>query len=116
MQKLAKITPGPDFKDNLRQLPAVDDVQRIELSDANGSVVARIDNIPGKQGSLAVYHYLRDVFGRLDAEAAEHGLAVFAEHTPDARNAPGAHPNIDLLFKIVAGGAPLLIDVIPRTA
>ena len=100
------------FKDNLRQLPSIDGVQRIDLIDGNGAVVASIENQPGKQGSLAVYQHLKQVFGNLDAKAAEHGLAVFAEHTADARNRPGAHPNIDRLLAIVAGGAPLRIDVI----
>lgn len=101
------------FKDNLRQLPSIDGVQRIDLIDGKGAVVASIPNEPGKQGSLAVYQYLEQAFGTLDAEAAEHGLAVFAEHTADARNRPGAHPNIDRLLAIVAGEAPLRIDVIP---
>ena len=100
------------FKENLAQLPSIDGVQRIDLIDSNGVVVASIANQPGKQGSLAVYHYLSQAFGSLDAKAAERGLALFAEHTADARNRPGAHPNIDRLLAIVAGGAPLRIDVI----
>jgi hypothetical protein len=75
-------------------------------------VVASIENQPGKQGSLAVYQYLKQAFGDLDAAAAEHGLVVFAEHTADARERPGAHPNIDRLLAIAAGGAPLGIRVI----
>jgi hypothetical protein len=59
-----------------------------------------------------VYNYLQQTFGRLDSKAAEHGLAVFAEHTADARNRPGAHPNIDILLAIAAGGDALRIDVI----
>jgi len=106
------IQAGAVFKENLQKLPAIDGVQRIDLIDANGTVVASIENQPGKQGSLAVYQYLKRIFGGLDAKAAEHGLAVFAEHTADARNRPGAHPNIDRLLAIVAGGAPLRIDVI----
>ena len=106
------IQAGAMFKDNLQQLPSIDGVQRIDLIDGNGAVVASIENQPGKQGSLAVYQYLEQVFGKLDAKAAEHGLAVFAEHTADARNRPGAHPNIDRLLAIVAGGAPLRIEVI----
>ena len=101
------------FKDNLQQLPPIDGVQRIDLIDGNGAVVASIPNEPGKQGSLAVYQYLKQAFGTLDAKAAEHGLAVFGEHTADARNRPGAHPTIDRLLAIVAGDAPLRIDVIP---
>ena len=106
------IQPGASFKDNLQQLPPVADVQRIDLVDASGTVVASIENQPGKQGSLAVYQYLGQVFGTLDAQAAEHGLAVFGEHTPDARERPGAHPNIDRLLAIVAGSSPLQIEVI----
>lgn len=109
---LAKIQLGATFKANLGLLPPVDGVGRIDLADGNGAVVASIENQPGKQGSLAVYQYLKQAFGTLDAQAAEHGLAVFAEHTADARNRPGAHPNIDRLLAIVAGGSPLQIEVI----
>jgi hypothetical protein len=106
------IQPGTVFKDNLAQLPAIDGIERIDLVDSQGTVVATIANQPGKQGSLAVYHYLKQAFGALDARAAEHGLAVFAEHTADARNRPGAHPNVDRLLAIVAGAEALRIDVI----
>src|SRR5690606_20968111 len=111
-ERLAMIHPGTTFKDNLQQLPSIEGVQRIDLIDEQGAVVASIENQPGKQGSLAVYQYLKQAFGALDAKAAEHGLLVFAEHTADARNRPGAHPNIDRLLEIVAGGAPLRIEVI----
>lgn len=106
------IQPGATFKDNLQQLPAIDGVQRIDLVDAEGAVVASIENQPGKQGSVAVYQYLKQAFGALDAKAAEHGLAVFAEHTTDARERPGAHPNVDRLLAIAAGGAPLTIEIV----
>jgi len=106
------IHPGNVFKDNLAQLPSIDGIERIDLVDGKGAVAASIENKPGKQGSLAVYHYLKQAFGTLDAKAAEHGLAVFAEHTADARNRPGAHPNVDRLLDIVAGGEAWRIDVI----
>ena len=105
----------PAFKDNLQQLPPIDGVQRIDLIDPHGVVVDSIENKPGKQGSLAVYQYLHQAFGTLDAKAAEHALAVFAEHTTGARNRPGAHPNIDRLFAIEAGAAPLRIQVVSAT-
>ena len=95
------------------QLPPIDGVERIDLVDGTGTVVASIENQPGKQGSLAVYQYLAQIFGPLAVKAAEHGLAVFAEHTADARNRPGVHPNIDHLLAIVAGGTPLSIEIIP---
>ena len=105
------IQPTNVFKDNLAQLPAIDGLERIDLIDGKGDIVATIENKPGKQGSLAVYNYLKQTFGTLDAKAAEHGLAVFAEHTADARNRPGAHPNVDRLQAIVDGGEALRIEV-----
>ncbi|MDR5782714.1 DUF2322 family protein [Caballeronia sp. LZ065] len=106
------IQPSNVFKDNLAQLPAIDGIERLDLVNGAGNVVASIENKPGKQGSLAVYHYLQQAFGTLDARAAEHALAVFAEHTADARSRPGAHPNVDRLVAIVEGGEALRIDVI----
>lgn len=113
---LATIQPGATFKDNLQQLPPIDGVARVDLVDPNGTVVASIENQPGKQGSLAVYQYLQQCFPALDAQAAEHGLLVFAEHTADAHNRPGAHPNIDRLLAIVAGEPGLTVKVIAATA
>ena len=110
------IQPSNVFKDNLAQLPAIEGIERIELRDGRDAVVASIENQPGKQGSVAVYHYLRQAFGALDRDAAEHGLKVFAEHTADARNRPGAHPNVDRLLAIAAGAEALLIDVVTKAA
>jgi hypothetical protein len=106
------IEAGDVFKDNLGLLPSIAGIARIDLTDARGAVVASIENQPGKQGSVAVYNYLGQVFGTLDARAAEHGLLVFGEHTPDARSRPGAHPNVDRLLAIVAGGDALGIAVV----
>ncbi|MDT0509426.1 DUF2322 family protein [Novosphingobium sp. MMS21-SN21R] len=108
-----KITPGAVFKDNLAQLPKIDAVERIDLTDEAGALAATIENQPGKQGSVAVYHYLKLAFGQLDTDAAQHGLLVFGEHTADARLRPGAHPNVDRLLAIVAGATPLEISVVP---
>ncbi|RZT36910.1 DUF2322 family protein [Cupriavidus agavae] len=108
------IQPGNVFKDNLAQLPAIDGIARIDLVDNAGAVAASIENAPGKQGSLAVYAYLQRAFGSLDARAAEHGLAVFAEHTIDARNRPGAHPNVDRLLAIAGGADALRIEIVAK--
>lgn len=108
------IQPTSSFKDNLQNFPSIDAVERVELLDAARQVVATVENQPGKQGSLAVYQYLHETFGELNAEAAAHGLEVFAEHTEDARNRPGAHPNIDRLFSIVDGGPALAMRLIKR--
>jgi hypothetical protein len=105
------IQPTASFKDNLQLLPSVEGLARIVLVDPVGAIVGSIENQPGKQGSLVVYQYLGQSFETLNAEAAAHGLAVFAEHTADAKNRPGAHPNIDRVLEIVDGGAPLSIRV-----
>lgn len=106
------IKPTPVFKDNLALLPAIEGIARIDLVDKAGATLSSIENQPGKQGSLAVYQYLQQAFGALTAEAAAHGLEVFAEHTEDAKNRPGAHPNIDRLLEVCAGGAPLGITIV----
>lgn len=106
------ITPSAAFKDNLAELPSIDALARAELSVA-GAVIATIENAPGKQGSLAVYQYLSQEFGEIDAKAATHGLAVFAEHTADAKARPGAHPNIDHLLTVIETGTPLTVTLIP---
>lgn len=108
---MTKIQPGAAFKENLAALPPIDGLAHMDLIDAGGHVVARIPNEPGKQGSLAVYHYLQQCFGTLDAAAATHGLDVFAEHVADARTRPGAHPNIDRLLDVAASGQALRIEV-----
>jgi hypothetical protein len=56
---------------------------------------------PPSPTSLAARH------GAIDAAAAEEGLRLFAEHTEDARQHPGSHPNIDRLFEVIATGKPL---------
>lgn len=103
------IQPTASFKDNLQNLPSIEALARIELLDPAGVVVATIDKAPGKAGSVRVYNYLLQAFGTLNAEAAQHGLAVFAEHTADAKANPGAHPNIDRLFGVIETGAILTI-------
>jgi hypothetical protein len=105
------IQPTASFKENLQRLPSIDGLARIDLTDTNGTPVASIENQPGKQGSLAVYQYLHQNFGAIDTKAAAHGLTVFAEHTDDAKNRPGAHPNIDLLLKVVESGAALTVQI-----
>ncbi|MEY8880939.1 DUF2322 family protein [Donghicola sp. XS_ASV15] len=106
------IQPTSDFKANLALLPSIDGVVRIDLVNTGGAVVDTIENKPGKQGSLAVYQYLAQTFAQLDADAATHALAVFAEHTEDAKNRPGAHPNIDRLLEIAGGSEPLSVKII----
>jgi hypothetical protein len=100
------------FADNLKTLPSIAHLAALELVDANGSVVASIENKPGKSGSLTVYAALAARFGKIDAAAAREGLDLFAEHTADARAHPGKHPNIDRLFDVIDSGRTLSVRTI----
>lgn len=89
------------FAELLQTLPPVDHLDALELLDANGHSVARLENKPGSAGSLRVYAALAAQFGSIHAEAAARGLELFAEHTAAARAHPGSHPNIDRLLQLV---------------
>ncbi len=89
------------FTDNLKQIPAVDEIEKLDLLDETGSVVATLENKPGKAGSLAVYNHLLVHYRKINAAAAMEGLTLFAEHTNDAEKNPGKHPNIDRLFNVI---------------
>jgi hypothetical protein len=100
------------FADNLKTLPSIAHLAALELLDENGSVVASIENKPGKSGSLTVYAALAARFGKIDAAAAKVGLDLFAEHTADARANPGKHPNIDRLLDVIASDSALSVRTI----
>ncbi len=93
------------FAENLTKLESIDAYAKLELFDAAGNSVSVIENKPGSQGSLRVYRHLAEKWGSINTEAAHEGLALYAEHTGDARQNPGKHPNIDRLFEIIASGA-----------
>ena len=86
------------FQDNLAAMPAIDHLSGLDILDKEGNVVHHIPN------ALA-----QEFGGKLDAAAAERGLAWFAEHVADAEANPGKHPNIDLLFKVKAENASLTL-------
>lgn len=94
-----------NFAENIAQLKSIDAFAKLELFDAAGNLVARIENQPGSQGSLKVYRHLAEKWGALNPAAAEEGLQLYAEHSEDARLNPGKHPNIDRLFEIIKSGA-----------
>ena len=99
---------GPtNFAATLKQLPGVAHLDAIDLVDAEGQVVATIENKPGQTGSLAVYNHLGQIFGAITDEAARKGLDLYAEHTEDARAHPGKHPNIDRLIELSSGDTML---------
>ena len=104
------------FADNLRDLPSVEQIARLELLDATGVVIGSIENRPGSAGSVAVYHAVTTPHGRLDRQCAEQALRLYAEHVEDARAQPGKHPNIDRLFEIIADDSCLFIRSIPHHA
>jgi hypothetical protein len=101
------------FAENLKTLPAIDHIERLDLYDGD-TLIDTIENRPGKAGSVAVYHALLQEFGGLNAVAAAKGLTLYAEHTADARAHPGKHPNIDRLFAIINGEDSLRISVSVR--
>ncbi len=67
----------------------------------------------GKKASVAIYAHLAASYGgRLTVEAAAEGLRLYDEVVEDARNRPGAHPNIDLLLQVAQQGTAheLVVD------
>lgn len=98
------------FQDNLAALPDIGHLRGLNVLH-NGETVHHIPAAPGKLGSLKLYHALAGEFGGvLNREAAERGLALFAEHVADAEAHPGKHPNIDLLFKVKAENLHLTLQ------
>ena len=89
------------FAANLKKLPGISHLAAINLLDADGNVVAAIENKAGSQGSLAVYNHLAQTYGAITPDAARKGLELFAEHAEDARVHPGKHPNIDRLLALL---------------
>lgn len=97
------------FADNLKDLPKVSHLEAIQLLDAEGNEVARIENKPGQAGSLAVYNHLAQIFGAISPDAAKKGLDLYAEHAEDALQNPGKHPNIDRLVGLAERGETLRV-------
>lgn len=104
------------FADQLKTLPPVSHLAALELLGADGQVVDTIANRPGQAGSLAVYAALAARHGRIDAAAAREGLALYAEHTEDARRHPGKHPNIDRLLQLADSGQAYEARLVPAAA
>ncbi len=98
-----------EFAANLKKLPGISHLAAINLLDAEGNVIDKIENKTGSQGSLAVYNHLAQTYGAITPEAARKGLELYAEHTEDARTHPGKHANIDRLLALVAEGRTLRV-------
>ena len=99
------------FSDVLQTLDDASHVQRIELFNGDGSSAGAIENKPGSQGSVKVYYHLFRMYGEISLDAAVEGLSLFAEHTADAENCPGKHPNVDRLLNLLEDEQPLTVIV-----
>ena len=97
----ATAASASSFTANLKKLPGISHLAVIDLFDAEGNAVARVENKPGSQGALAIYNHLAQTYGAITPEAARKGLDLFAEHAADARARPGKHPNIDRLLALI---------------
>ena len=102
------------FKEILKTLPDVAELDRIELYDLNDNFIDKIENLPGTQGSLRVYFFLYKKYKLIDIDAAQNGLKLFSEHTFDAKKKPGSHPNIDRLIHFINNNEVFKIKVFPR--
>lgn len=102
------------FSDILPTLENTDHLQRIELFDEDGNPVGIIENRPGSQGSVKLYHHLWKKWGSITVDAAKEGLKLYAEHTEDAEINPGKHPNIDRLVSLIEDRKSLSVKVVPN--
>jgi len=102
------------FKDTLASLTDTSNIKQLELLDLQGNVIDSIENIPGKAGSVSVYYHVTAGNGQLDKAAAEQALQLYAEHTEDARQNPGKHPNIDRLIDMIKNNLTYQVNVIRK--
>lgn len=90
-----------DFKTNLATLPEINGLSGLNVWQGE-NLIHHIPAIEGKLGSLRVYNALAQKFNaKLDRTSAQYGLDIFAEHTADAKQNAGKHPNIDLLLEVI---------------
>lgn len=99
------------FSDVLQTLDDASHVERIELFNSDGTNAGVLENKPGSQGSVKVYYHLFRMYGEISLDAAVEGLSLYAEHTDDAENCPGKHPNVDRLLNILEDEKPLSVKV-----
>ena len=99
------------FSDFLAELETTDQIQKIELMNPAGEVVGLIENKPGSQGSVRVFNHLFKKWGSITKDAAKDGLKIYAEHTADAEENPGKHPNIDRLLNVIETGEVLTVSI-----
>ena len=103
------------FAENLKKIPPVSNVEKLELLRPNGDVEAMIENRSGQSGSLAVYCYLASKYGMVNADAAREGLELYAEHRDEAMINPEKHPHIERLIRIRDQNLRFTVRVTNRT-
>ncbi|KAG2425455.1 hypothetical protein HXX76_013665 [Chlamydomonas incerta] len=97
------------LKENVARLAPITDVAAVRIP----ALGWQVPNVEGKKASVAIYAHLASKYGgKLNAAAAQEGLALYDEVVADARARPGAHPNIDLLLQVIADGSShqLVVD------
>ena len=99
------------FSDFLAELETTDQIQKVELINPAGEIVGLIENKPGSQGSVRVFNHLFKKWGSITKDAAKDGLKIYAEHTADAEENPGKHPNIDRLLNVIETGEVLTVSI-----
>jgi hypothetical protein len=99
------------FSDFLAEIETTDQIQKIELINPAGEVIGLIENKPGSQGSVRVFNHLFKKWGSITKDAAKDGLKIYAEHTVDAEENPGKHPNIDRLLNVIETGEVLTVSI-----
>lgn len=102
------------FLENLAQLESADKHKRMRLFDDMGNATDDLLNQAGSSGSFQVYYHLAVKWGGIGVKAAEEGLDLFAEHTEDARQHPGKHPNIDRLMTVIDSGVGYSVRCYPE--
>eukprot|EP00195_Chlamydomonas_chlamydogama_P006457 CAMPEP_0202900288 /NCGR_PEP_ID=MMETSP1392-20130828/10909_1 /ASSEMBLY_ACC=CAM_ASM_000868 /TAXON_ID=225041 /ORGANISM="Chlamydomonas chlamydogama, Strain SAG 11-48b" /LENGTH=109 /DNA_ID=CAMNT_0049586651 /DNA_START=62 /DNA_END=391 /DNA_ORIENTATION=+ len=94
------------LKENVAKLPPATGVRRISIPTFKHT----IEPMPGKMASVAIYNHLATKYGgKLNKQAAQEGLDIYAEFVEEARQHAGSHPNIDLLFKVIDDN--MVVDV-----
>ncbi len=99
------------FNDILSALDSADHLEHIALFHADGSNAGLIENKAGSLGSLKLYQHLHKKFGDISVAAAQEGVAMYAEHSYDAKLHPGKHPNIDRLLNVIKTQQALSVKI-----
>src|SRR5210317_935329 len=100
-----------NFKEILETLNSADHIKEIQLYHQE-QLHGVIKSKPGSMGSIKVYNYLYETFGVINSDAAMEGIDLYAEHTEDAQNNPGKHPNIDRLLDVIDSDITLQVKII----